>query len=108
MNALKKRTKSVGDVNRMLKELQNIKTDDSNKSLKVIRRQTTKLSKQSTIKAAMAAIMPKDQYSSDRTIDRKDVFHRIFKGEKLTYEEMFRSRGFRGLNILPFSKGVKK
>lgn len=35
------------------------------------------------------------------------MYRRIFKGEEMKYEEMFASRGYRGMNILPFPKHVK-
>ena len=47
------------------------------------------------------------KYYPGRNIDRKDVFRRIFKGENLTHEDMFKSRGYRGLNILPFPRHVR-
>ena len=48
------------------------------------------------------------KYKPGRVIDRKEIFQRIFKGEELTHDDMFGARGYRGLNILPFTKGIKK
>ena len=48
------------------------------------------------------------KYYPGRVIDRKKVYKRLFKGEKLTHEDMFSSRGYRGLNIIEYPKHVKK
>ena len=49
-----------------------------------------------------------NKYEPGRKINRKEVFNKIFKGEKLSHEDMFKSRGYRGLNILPFPEHIKK
>lgn len=51
--------------------------------------------------------LQKQKYYPGRKIDREEVFKKLFKGEQLSHEEMFSSRGYRGLNILPYPKHVK-
>ena len=48
------------------------------------------------------------KYFRGRRIDRKEVFARKFAGENLKHEEMFSSRGYRGLNVLPYPQHVKE
>ena len=48
------------------------------------------------------------KYKPGRVIDRKEIFQRIFKGEELTHDDMFKTRGYRGLNFLPYPDHVKK
>ena len=48
----------------------------------------------------------KARYFPGRKIDRREVMTKIFKGQQLCYEEMFASRGYRGLNIVPFPRHV--
>lgn len=91
----------------MQRELQYQSLNGANNNLKMLKRSSTYQSMAATVKAIMTAIMPKDQFSSDRQIDRKEVYKRLFNGDNLSHEEMFRSRGFRGLNILPFPESVK-
>ena len=97
---MRKRTKSSMDLNKLMKQASNINSED-------LRKQTTSLSVAAAVKTLMTLSHQSNSYSPDRKINRKEVFKRIFMGEKLTHEEMFRSRGFRGLNILPFTANVK-
>ena len=53
-------------------------------------------------------LMGQVKYFPGRKIDRQNVFERIFKGETLTHEDMFSSRGFRGLNVVPFPQHVRE
>ena len=48
------------------------------------------------------------RYNHGRKIDKKDVYRRIFKGNDMRHEEMFATRGYRGLNILPFPDHIKQ
>lgn len=54
------------------------------------------------IEKKIANIDKNDRYN------RKLIYKRIFKGETPLYEDMFKTRGFRGLNFLPFPKFVKE
>jgi hypothetical protein len=40
--------------------------------------------------------------------NRKLIYKRIFKGEVPLYEDMFKTRGYRGLNFLPFPNFIKE
>ena len=48
------------------------------------------------------------RYVPGRKIDRREIVHKIFNGEELGHEDMFSTRGYRGLNVLPFPKHIKK
>ena len=80
-----------------------------NSKKKPLRRQGTKnalLAKNETMKKKHQANQP----SSDqkRRLDRLEVFKKLYAGQEVQYFEMFDTRGFRGLNCMPFPKHIKE
>ena len=47
-------------------------------------------------------------YQQNRKIDRQEIFKKLFKGKEINYDDMFISRGFRGMHIIPYPNHIKE
>ena len=41
-----------------------------------------------------------------RQVDRQTIFKKIFHGSDVQYEDMFLSRGYRGMHIFPYPNHI--
>ena len=44
----------------------------------------------------------------DGKLDRQEVFKKLYAGHEVQYTDMFDTRGYRGLNFLPFPEHIKQ